>query len=244
VPRPLVAVIVAVTALGSAGCGGPTAPTAPPSRTAAPSTAGASGGDPARSTSAAGAVLVSRPEIVEDLKGAVDSAKEYWTARFADQGRTFQPVKRVYAYVPGDGSDCGGEANVPDNAAYCRPDDDIAFDVRWTAQVYDGLGDAFVYYLIGHEYAHAIQARLRTSLDLTIEYELQADCYAGAYLGDQIRVGRLKLEDGDIEELRAGLRSVADPEGTPWFDPRAHGTAEQRIDYFGRGLRNSLSACP
>lgn len=229
-----------------AGCAGQTG-TSTSSTSSGPSagtSAGrASGLDP-RQTTAAGAVLASRPDIAADLKGAVSTVKQFWSDEFARSGRRFQPVRTVYAYVPGDGSTCGGTPNVPNNASYCRPDDDIGFDVRWTAKVYDGLGDAFVYYLVGHEYAHAIQQRLGTSFDHTIEYELQADCYAGAYLAGEIRSRALTLEDGDIAELKAGLRAVADPENTPWFDPQAHGTAEERITYFGRGFDGSLRSCP
>ena len=231
---------VAGAALLLAAC---TTPPAAP-RPEATASAASSGASAAETTSAAGAVLASRPDIVDDLRGAVTSVKQYWAARFAAEGRTFTAVRTVYAYVPGDGHTCAGEPDTPNNAAYCRPDDDIGFDVRWTANVYDGLGDAFVYYLVGHEYGHAIQARLGTQFAHTIEYELQADCYAGAYLGDQIRAKVLRLQDGDIEELRAGLRAVADPAGTPWFNPAAHGTAEQRISYFGRGFQRSLGACP
>lgn len=184
------------------------------------------------------------PEILQDLNDAVDAAEQYWAATFAAEGATFRPVRRVYAYVPGDGTTCGGRPNAPRNASYCRVDDTIAFDVRWTARAFEALGDAFVYYLIAHEYAHAVQARLANRFEYTIQLELQADCYAGANLGDQIRAGALQIEEGDIDELRRGLRAVGDPEGTPWFDQRAHGTPEQRIEYFGRGFDDSLDACP
>jgi uncharacterized protein len=231
-------VLVSIGALLLSGCAATQwSPTSRAAADAAPASA-------PRATTAAGVVMERRPEIVQDLKGAVDTVKSFWTQQFADDGLQFRPVNAVYGYVPGDGTTCGGEANVPRNASYCRPDDRIGFDVQWTASVYDELGDAFVYYLIGHEYAHAIQARRGTQLAHTIEYELQADCYSGAYLGEQIRSGVLQLENGDIEELRAGLRAVADPEGTPWFDPAAHGSAEQRISFFGRGFDRSLDACP
>jgi predicted metalloprotease len=49
------------------------------------------------------------------------------------------------------------------------------------------IGDAFLFYLLGHEYAHGIQARLGITHQFGIEHELQADCMAGAYLG--IRCG-------------------------------------------------------
>jgi uncharacterized protein len=240
--RAFAACAVTVVAIVVAGCTvvAPARPSSSaPARSRTVNAAEASAG-----SSEAGAELQRRPEILEDLKGAVTTVKSYWSAQFAQSGQTFRPVRRVYAYVPGDGTSCGGEPNVPNNAAYCRPDDTIGFDVRFTAQAYDQLGDAFVYYLIGHEYGHAIQARLGVAFAHTIGYELQADCFAGAYLGDQTRSGALTLEDGDIDELRNGLRAVGDPEGTPWFDPRAHGTAEQRIDYFARGFDGSLDDCP
>jgi predicted metalloprotease len=238
--------VLVVAALAVAGCTIVTPGREDPSperRTGSPART-ASAPEASAASNEAGRELQRRPEILEDLKGAVSTVKQYWAAEFQQSGRTFTPVRRVYAYVPGDGTSCGGEPNVPGNAAYCRPNDDIGFDVRWTSQAYDALGDAFVYYLIGHEYAHAVQQRLGVAFSHTIEYELQADCYAGAYLGDQTRAGALTLEDGDIDELRNGLRAVADPEGTPWFDPQAHGTADQRIDYFARGFDESLSACP
>jgi hypothetical protein len=183
------------------------------------------------------------PEIIRDLRGAVTSVEQYWTAQFAANGRSFEPVKEVYPYTPGDGSSCAGTPNAANNAFYCVPDDDISFDSDFVSRRYDALGDALVYYLIGHEYAHAVQARLNIKHQYTIDQELQADCFAGAYLGDQIRAKVLVIEDGDISELLAGLRSVGDPAGTPWFDPRAHGSAEQRIRAFGLGFDDSLDAC-
>jgi hypothetical protein len=183
------------------------------------------------------------PEIIRDLRGAVTSVEQYWTAQFAANGRTFRPVRTVYPYTPGDGTTCAGVPNAADNAAYCAPDDNISFDSDFVSRRYDALGDALVYYLIGHEYAHAVQARLGITHKFTIDHELQADCFAGAYLGDQIRADVIVIEDGDIDELLAGLRSVADPEGTPWFDPHAHGTAAQRTHAFGLGFDDSLEAC-
>jgi predicted metalloprotease len=183
-------------------------------------------------------------EINEDVQSAVRSVEQYWTARFAAERRRFRPVQRVYGYSVGDGSTCGGQPNTPRNAAYCFADDTIALDRQWLADSYDTLGDAFAYYLIGHEYAHAVQRRRGIAFDVTIQYELQADCFAGAFIGDQMRTGALVLEDGDLEELNAGLRSVGDPEGTPWFDPRAHGSAAQRVAAFQRGFESSLEGCP
>lgn len=242
--------VVAITLLGClvlGGCGlrSGAGRGAPPS-TAPTSAGGASPSAPAATASGDRSSRTTPreiPEIIRDLRGAVTSVEQYWTAQFAANGRTFRPVMQVYPYTPGDGSSCAGTPNAANNALYCVPDDDIAFDSDFVSQRYDALGDALVYYLIGHEYAHAVQARLNIRHRFTIDHELQADCFAGAYLGDQIRANVLVIEDGDIDELLAGLRSVGDPQGTPWFDPRAHGTAQQRIQAFGLGFDDSLDAC-
>ena len=88
------------------------------------------------------------------------------------------------------------------------------------------IGDAFIYYLLGHEYGHGIQVRLGIQYQYTIEQELQADCFAGAYIGDMIRAGALKLEPGDLEEFRDGLLAVGDDPSVPVHAGRArHGRA-------------------
>jgi predicted metalloprotease len=66
---------------------------------------------------------------------------------------------------------------------------------------------------------------------------------AGAYIGDAERKGTLKLDDGDLEELAAGLEAVGDEPGQPWFAEGAHGTAQQRTKAFSNGYRRSLEPC-
>jgi uncharacterized protein len=246
------ALAVLVSCLLLAACSLVTPAASPLPGDAVPAAAQA-GSDPATGTAADAATQRARraaapskrpSEITQDIEGAVTSVETYWRNQFSLRDMTFEPVERVYAYTPGDGSTCGRQLNVPRNAAYCVPNDDIGFDVQWTAETYRALGDAFVYYLIGHEYAHAIQQRLGVNHKFTIQFELQADCWAGAYIGDQVRAGVLTLEKGDVPELAAGLRSVGDPAGTPWFDPRAHGSAAERMAAFNKGFVSSLPACP
>lgn len=181
----------------------------------------------------------------DDVRAAVETVQQYWGSVFAGQGLEFDPVGRVCGYLPGGGATCGGQELVPNNASYCPADDLISYDARWVSAAFDQVGDAFVFYLIGHEYAHAIQGPSRLGIEhrFTIQHELQADCMAGAYMGDQIRSGRLQLEQGDTDELLTGLAAVADPEGSPWFGAGAHGTVQQRTSRFSAGFEDSLSAC-
>ena len=97
--------------------------------------------------------------------------------------------------------------------------------------------------VLGHEYAHGIQVRLGIQYSYTIQQELQADCMAGAYIGDSVKAGTLRLDRGDIDELRQGLLAVGDDPSQPWFAPDAHGTARQRTDAFFDGYEGSLAPC-
>jgi predicted metalloprotease len=177
---------------------------------------------------------------VHDAAATVNS---YWKRSFREAGQDYQPVARVYGYDPGDGSRCDDQPNVPRNALYCVADNEIAYDRAWLGEEYQRIGDAFVYFLVGHEWAHAIQVQLGVVHRFTIQYELQADCLSGAYLAGEIEVGELKLDAGDLDELRAVLEEVGDPADVPWFTPGAHGTAPQREHAFAAGYDSGQDAC-
>ncbi|MFC7530777.1 neutral zinc metallopeptidase [Actinoplanes sp. GCM10030250] len=179
-------------------------------------------------------------EFTRDIRGAQAVADAYWGESL---GAGFEPVRQLIPYERSGEVDCGGEPLPRNNAVYCSAGDFIAYDVNWAYAAFQQVGDAFVYYLLGHEYAHGIQARLGIQKQFTIEQELQADCMAGAYIGDKARDGDLVMDEGDTKELAEGLAAVGDEPGQPWFAEGSHGTAEQRMDSFTNGYQNSLSSC-
>jgi uncharacterized protein len=178
-------------------------------------------------------------EFQRDIEGAVGVAEGYWGERV----RGFEPVRRIIPYRQEGEVACGGDPLTRNNAAYCSAGDFIAYDVNWAVGAFRQIGDAFIFYLLGHEYAHAVQARLGIRTRFTIDQELQADCMAGAYIGDSVKAGTLTLDRGDIDEFRTGLLAVGDDPSQPWFAPGAHGTAEQRTDAFFKGYESSLTPC-
>jgi predicted metalloprotease len=182
-------------------------------------------------------------EFRADIAAATTVARDYWQERLADSGEPFRPIRQVIAYTRAGEVDCGGQPLGRNNAAYCSAGDFIAYDVRWAVGAFRQIGDAFLFYLLGHEYAHGIQVRLGIRYRYTIEQELQADCMAGAYIGDSVREGRLRLAAGDLDELRRGLFAVGDAPGQPWFAEGAHGTPEQRTEAFFNGYERSLRPC-
>ena len=182
-------------------------------------------------------------EFEEDIGAAQDIAEAYWDKHFSSSGLAFRPIRRLIPYERDGEVDCGGQPLTRNNAAYCSAGDFIAYDVNWAFAAFRQIGDAFLYYLLGHEYAHGIQARLGIQKQFTIQQELQADCMAGAYIGDSVRDGQLTLQDGDLDELARGLEAVGDDPGQPWFAEGSHGTARQRTSAFTNGFDDSLKPC-
>jgi predicted metalloprotease len=182
-------------------------------------------------------------EFEADISGAVNLAEQYWSSVFENSGQRFQPVRRIVTYERDGELSCGQQEVPRNNAVYCPVSDFIAYDVNWAVAAFHQIGDAFLFYLLGHEYAHGVQVRLGIDYQFTIQQELQADCMAGAYMGDSVRSGALTMADGDLSELSNGLRAVGDDPGQPWFAEGAHGSAEQRTQAFNNGFERSLSAC-
>lgn len=182
-------------------------------------------------------------EFRRDINGAIGLAEEYWETRFRESNRRFAPIRRVLAYEQDGEIACGRQPIPTNNAAYCPSGDFIAYDVHWAVRAFQRIGDAFLFYLLGHEYAHGMQVRLGIEYDYTIQQELQADCMAGAYIGDSVKAGDLRLDEGDLEEFHNGLLAVGDDPDQPWFAPGAHGTAKQRTEAFFKGFEGSLGAC-
>ena len=239
-PRPSRTLIAAllVAALAALGCvSAPSGPSAEPeTTTAAPSPSGprASIGPDGTDTP---------EEFEEDVGGAQEIAEVYWRKQFDSSGLDFRPIRRLIPYEQDGEVSCGGQPLTRNNAAYCSAGDFIAYDVNWAFAAFRQIGDAFLYYLLGHEYAHGIQARLGIQKRFTIQQELQADCMAGAYIGDSVRAGQLTLQDGDLDELARGLEAVGDDPGQPWFAEGSHGTARQRTQAFTKGFDDSLKPC-
>ena len=165
----------------------------------------------------------------------------YWQRHFSElTGRRYESPRVAGPYTGTSGPSCAGQPSVPGNAYYCPAGDFLAWDEDLMRAGYERIGDAWVYLIIAHEWAHAIQARLRGS-QVSVAAELQADCLAGAALLGAVNDGELRLEPGDEEEIARTLAVVADD--FPWTDERSHGNAEQRTQAFEAGAAGGLRAC-
>jgi uncharacterized protein len=192
----------------------------------------------------------------EFLTSVTKDVDTYWTKAFEDAGVTEPRVS--YAWIPAGQAASSACGPLGDSAAaYCPADDTIYISEQFATDIYNGaldhalpgssqgygrtVGDFAVAYIVAHEYGHQIQDELGVFQQglPTIAFELQADCYAGAWANSAYREDR--LEDGDVQEALDAALAVGD------FDtanPGHHGTPEQRREAWLTGFESGdLGAC-
>jgi hypothetical protein len=190
-------------------------------------------------------------ETIEDLVAtAATEVDTFWNELFAANELPYSSPDLAYLYEGPTETGCGIVDPV-DGPFYCALDQTIYYSVNWVdpeGYYLDEYGDFAVATVIAHEMAHHVQQQMdimemQDVGDLhSIESELQADCFAGAWANAAYYEGQ--LEDGDIEEALSTLAAVADPEGTPADDPTAHGGAEERQEWFLHGYdTGDVSEC-
>lgn len=181
-------------------------------------------------------------EANADQQLAYRAADGFWRTHWSQvfTGSYASPVN-VGLYDSRQGAiPCAGVDWTSNNAWYCATTDSVGFDLVFMQRVFE-LGDSFIYFVVAHEWGHAIQARLADNLK-TAQFELQADCFAGAALSGASRDGFLQFEAGDEQELLNSLNSVADK--YPWTKVGDHGSAAQRIAAFRQGFDGPAACLP
>ncbi len=188
--------------------------------------------------------------------------EDAWGAIFAAAGRTYEQPKLVL-FSEGVQSGCGfrpgrgGSVLLPaDRSVYI----DLTFyqDLR---SRFGAPGDFAQAYVIAHEVGHHVQtllgiseqtmaARQRASEAesnaLSVRQELQADCFAGIWAHNADESSQL-LEPGDVEEGLNAASAIGDDrlsKGRAPPESFTHGTSEQRVRWFKRGLDSgSVDQC-
>jgi predicted metalloprotease len=214
----------------------------------------ADAGEPRNLVLGAGDGDSAEPKTMDEFLTAVtEDVDRYWTGVFADSDL---PEPRVrYSWIPAGqsvASACDSGTAMGDSAAaYCPGDDTIYISQKFASDIYSGeldhalpgssqgyggtVGDFAVAYIVAHEYGHQIQDELGLFQRgyPTVDLELQADCYAGAWANSADQENR--LEDGDLEEALDAALAVGD------FDagnPGHHGTPEQRRQAWYSGFES------
>ncbi|MGK2934265.1 MAG: KPN_02809 family neutral zinc metallopeptidase [Gemmatimonadaceae bacterium] len=201
-----------------------------------------------------------------DLVAAVlGDTEDTWNEIFQANGRDYEEPKLVI-YSGTTQSACGmGQAAM--GPFYCQLDRDIYIDLTFFEDLrtrFGADGDFAQAYVIAHEVGHHVQNQLgiaeRTaaqrqrsgeteSNQLSVMQELQADCFAGIWANHANR-SRQILEAGDIEEGLNAAAAIGDDriqrqtQGTVVPESFTHGSSQQRVRWFRRGIESGdVEAC-
>jgi predicted metalloprotease len=192
------------------------------------------------------------------------STEETWTQIFRERGATYQPPVLVL-FTAATQSACGvGQSAM--GPFYCPNDRKVYLDLSFfhdLATRFGAPGDFAAAYVVAHEVGHHVQTLTgvadrvhsqrgrvseRQANEMSVQMELQADCYAGVWGHYGARTDL--LEPGDAEE---GLRAAAaigddrlqqQSQGRVVPESFTHGSSGQRVSWLRRGLdRGDPTAC-
>lgn len=177
----------------------------------------------------------------ELIRVASNSINDFWATNVPNVlSRQYSPPSAFRRYSTNNliRTACGN--SIPNNASYCPGDHSISYDINFLKKAYYRDGDYAVVTILAHEWGHLVQAHLYPSGSyFSIQMELQADSFAGAYTQYALHAGI--LEEGDMEEGAINTYNAGD--NSPWFAPGAHGTPEQRLQAFLRGFQYGVRGC-
>jgi predicted metalloprotease len=186
------------------------------------------------------------------VRTALKDVERYWAATFPQisGGDEFRPVQGgFHPYTRSKLPPACGQESVEyqPNAFYCPAGDFIAWDAeQLIPQLYMSFGELLVAVVSAHEYGHAVQARLYETPQPTIVAEQQADCFAGAWVGD-VNAGNAteldKVETDDLDNAMGGMLMLRDQPGTSALAPQAHGNAFDRVRAFQEGFEQGATRC-
>jgi hypothetical protein len=209
--------------------------------------------EPAAPASNVGTAGGGRDEVVGTVPATLDQIfdvaaediNDFWRETFKDYGYEYTEPRIVIFDRSQVRSGCG-VAPAQVGPFYCNVDHTMYYPVWFMEQQWRQYGDYAVVTIIAHEWGHSIQNLLGVlqSGDYTINIELQADCFAGAYTQYANESStKIRLDASDLQEGAIALFNAADPDGTPWWDSQAHGTGDQRAQAFEDGFKFGVSDC-
>ncbi|MFN8593675.1 MAG: neutral zinc metallopeptidase [Thermomicrobiales bacterium] len=128
-----------------------------------------------------------------------------------------------------------------DDAFYCPADWTIYLSPEFLSEQYSKYGDYAPITVLAHEWGHHVQTLLHARNPGTTQFELQADCLAGAFTQEAESLGL--LEHGDLAEAI----SISEDSGASLalpVDPGSdHGTDQDRRRAVLRGYLDGVAGC-
>ncbi len=201
-------------------------------------------------------------EIDVTARNALADINDFWTQNFQELFDTdFTPLTGGYFSIdpenfdPDDYPDdigCleGEPENVAGNAFYCFPQpggggDNVVYDRTLLESLADDYGRFLPALVMAHEFGHAVQGREAPPSDLSIVFETQADCYAGAWTGwvAQDNAKHFNIRAPELDDVIRGFLLLRDEPGSAADDESAHGSYFDRVSAFQEGFDSGAQAC-
>jgi uncharacterized protein len=205
-------------------------------------------------------------EKVAFVSAVLDDTQALWADLFRESGLPYEEAQLVLD----DGNVRSACGTVPEAAGpfYCPLDGTIYLSFGFYDLLrdrYGASGDFAEAYVIAHEMGHHVQNLLGTAAEvreqqqaqparanrLSVALELQADCYAGVWGGEQLRAVEAQAADNvesitldDFRDAIAAAAAIGDDaiqrrtRGSVNPESFTHGTSEQRASWFTRGFES------
>lgn len=204
-------------------------------------------------------------EASEFVARVLGTTERVWEDIFAKNGREYaHPRLVLFEDQTRSGCGLGAAAMGP---FYCPADSTIYLDLSFFRDLktrFGAPGEFAEAYVIAHEVAHHVQnlmgtlertiaqrarAPAPTANEISVRVELQADCFAGIWAHALAQQGTV-LEEGDIEDGLNAASAIGDDrlqqqtQGRVAPETFTHGTSEQRVSWFRRGMETGeIEAC-
>lgn len=204
------------------------------------------------------------------MQATAYSLDAYWGEALPTQARIDYTLPDMVLFSNAVSTGCG-QATSAVGPFYCPADQTVYLDTRFfnelTTQYGAQDGPLAELYVVAHEFGHHIQNQLGTMSTAEransgptsdgVRLELQADCYAGMWVGGASQAtdvnGVAYLQEPTETEIRDALSAasaVGDDHIQETFsgqvspDSWTHGSSQQRMKWFSVGLESgSLQAC-
>jgi hypothetical protein len=185
------------------------------------------------------------------ILAVVNSVQAYWTKAL----RNYDPART--RFFDGGVSTACGNATSAVGPFYCPADRYVYIDLGFFDQLESQFGASggplAQAYVIAHEYGHHVQ-NLTGVLERAdnrdtgpqgdaVRVELQADCYAGAWVANAVRTGLIEeITRADVQDGLSAAAAVGDDriqersQGRVTPENWTHGSSEQRQSWFVRGI--------